>query len=70
MYRSFLNLYSKMNLSEHDIKKPILNYFFSIQLYHYNYDNPYTKEENINLIWNHILPTSIQQETKIKLQQK
>ena len=59
MYRSFLNLYSKMNLSEHDIKKPILIYFFSIQLYHNNYDNPYTKEENINLIQNHILPTSI-----------
>ena len=50
MYRSFLNLYSKMNLSEHDIKKPILIYFFSIQLDHNNYDNPYTKEENINLI--------------------
>ena len=59
-----------MNLSEHDIKKPILIYFFSIQLYYNNYDNPYTKEENINLIWNHILPTSIQQEKKIKLQQK
>ena len=28
MYRSFLNLYSKMNLSEHDIKKPILIFFF------------------------------------------
>ena len=26
-YRSFLNLYSKMNLREHDIKKPILIYF-------------------------------------------
>ena len=50
MYRSFLNLYSKMNLSENDIKKPVLIYFFSIQLYHNNYDNPYTKEENINLI--------------------
>ena len=35
-----------MNLSEHDIKKPILIFFF----HDYNYDNPYTKEENINLI--------------------
>ena len=28
MYRSFLNLYSKMDLSEHDIKKPVLIFFF------------------------------------------
>ena len=34
-------------------------FFSSFQLYHYNYDNPYTKEENINLISNHILSTSI-----------
>ena len=27
MYRSFLNLYSKMDLSEHDIKKPVLIFF-------------------------------------------
>ena len=39
-----------MNLREHDIKKPILIFLSSIQSYHYNYDNPYTKEENINLI--------------------
>ena len=39
-----------MNLREHDIKKTYRNFFSSIQLYHYNYDNPYTKEENINLI--------------------